>query len=185
MSQKSEFSSKKKRTVFVTVGTTKFEPLINLILTEDIVKSLKSYGFQRIVMQTGNGTHLDESIRGLSDSPVTFYREGIEIRAYCYTRSLRDDLLAADLVISHAGAGSILESLEAGKRLIVVVNEALMGNHQFELAGKMHSLNYLLYTTCAGLKDKIELINNPEFNLTPYVPGNPKLFGTFLDKIFP
>ena len=33
------------------------------------------------------------------------------------------DLLAADLVISHAGAGTCLEVLERGKSLVVIVNQ--------------------------------------------------------------
>ncbi len=182
MSQKSLLSTK-KRTVFVTVGTTKFEMLVDLVLTDAILKTLNSQGYQRVVMQVGDGKHQDEHIKELGDRPVTFYKEGVEIRAYCYTPSLRDDLLAADLVISHAGAGSIIESLEANKRMVVVINEALMGNHQLELAAKMHSLNFLLYTTCTGLRDKLDLMSNPEFTLTPYKPGNPRLFGAFLDKV--
>jgi UDP-N-acetylglucosamine transferase subunit ALG13 len=43
----------------------------------------------------------------------------------------------ADLVISHAGAGSVLEALHAHKSLLVVVNDSLMDNHQTELAHKM------------------------------------------------
>ena len=43
----------------------------------------------------------------------------------------------ADLIVSHAGSGSILESLSLGKRLVVVVNESLMDNHQAELANEL------------------------------------------------
>jgi beta-1,4-N-acetylglucosaminyltransferase len=176
--------SAKKRTVFVTVGTTKFPKLVNLLLSDDILTCLRRNGIERMVMQVGDGKHEDAHISELGDSPVKFYKEGVEIHAYCYSPSLQTDLASADLVISHAGAGSIIESLEANKRLIVVVNEDLMDNHQFELARKMHSLNYLLYTTCGGLRDKIELVHNKEFSLAKYVPGNPKLFGDFLGSIF-
>ena len=41
---------------------------------------------------------------------------------------------AASFIISHAGAGSIMEGLSLEKRMLVVINADLMDNHQFELA---------------------------------------------------
>ena len=40
----------------------------------------------------------------------------------------------ADMIISHCGAGSVLEAISLRKFLIVVVNSTLQGNHQTELA---------------------------------------------------
>ena len=42
----------------------------------------------------------------------------------------------------------MLEALNFGKPLVVVVNEKLMDNHQFELARHLHKDNHLLYCTC-------------------------------------
>ena len=96
---------------------------------------------------------------------------------------MTEDRDSADLVISHAGSASIIESLEAGKRLIVIVNEALMDNHQIEMAEKLFDLRYLLFAKPSELDDKIELIENGQFILEPYKPGNPKLFGNYLNSV--
>ena len=61
------------------------------------------------------------------------------------------DMKSADLVISHAGAGSIMESLRLKKALIVVVNQDLMDNHQIELAEAMQEANYLRFCYVSGL----------------------------------
>lgn len=177
--------SSDKRTVFVTVGSTKFELLIDTVLSERILSVLERNGIERIVMQVGNGKHEDPDLAELKkrDETKKFYRGKIEVVAYMYKSSLREDLLGADLVISHAGSGSIIESLEAEKRLIVVVNESLMDNHQFELAEKMFELNYLLYTTCSGLDEKIDLMHAAEFSLSKYTPGNPRKFGHLLEDM--
>jgi beta-1,4-N-acetylglucosaminyltransferase len=57
---------------------------------------------------------------------------------------LKEYIEKADLVISHAGAGTIIEALRCRKRLIVVVNSRLMDNHQLEIAEKLHEENHLL-----------------------------------------
>ena len=44
------------------------------------------------------------------------------------------DMESADLVISHAGAGTCLEVLRLGKPLVVIVNRSLLGNHQVWIA---------------------------------------------------
>ena len=181
------------KTVFVTVGSTKFENLINRVLDTEILKLLKAHSYTRIVLQVGNGRHIDDDLFKFNEANLnfksgveevaTFSKENVEIVAYRYKKSIRDDILNADLIISHAGAGSVMESLEANKKLIVVINEMLMDNHQLELAVKMNDEGYSLYTTCEGLKDKIELINSKECRLKTYVRGDPSLFGVHLDKI--
>lgn len=51
----------------------------------------------------------------------------------------------ADLIVSHAGAGSCLEALENKRKLLVVINETLMDNHQIELASALKERSYLEY----------------------------------------
>ena len=46
------------------------------------------------------------------------------------------------------GAGSVMETLAAGKPLVVIINERLMDNHQLELAERLAEDGHLLYGTC-------------------------------------
>lgn len=94
-------------------------------------------------LQVGRGTVV----------PEPFSTESFTLDVYRYKDSLKEDLQQADLVISHAGAGSCLESLEKGKPLVVVVNEKLMSNHQFELAKQLHKEGHLFYCTCRYTRD--------------------------------
>ncbi len=174
------------KTIFVTVGTTKFEQLINQMLHVETLDTFKRFGFNRLILQIGNGKHENENLFNLKNNNDSnkFYKHNIEILVYRFKNSLKEDLDCADLVISHAGAGSVLESLEANKKLIVVINQTLMNNHQLELAEKMYNERFLLYTTCANLVDQIIFLNSASASLTKYKPGNSKLFGEALNKLF-
>ena len=65
-------------------------------------------------------------------------------------------MAGAALIISHAGSGSIIESLSRQKPLLVVVNDALMDNHQAELAGQLDADGHLHCTGCEGLLSALQ-----------------------------
>ncbi|NXX91698.1 ALG13 transferase, partial [Centropus bengalensis] len=95
--------------------------------------------------------------------------------------SLVEDLRRADLVISHAGAGSCLETLEEGKPLIVVINEKLMNNHQLELAKQLQRDGHVLCCNCSTL---VETLKSMDLStLKPFPPGQPEKFALFLDEV--
>jgi beta-1,4-N-acetylglucosaminyltransferase len=77
---------------------------------------------------------------------VTYFR---------YAPTLEERIDEASLVISHAGAGSIFESLRAGKRLIAVPNSALMDNHQEELCVHLQGKGYLDVAAVDGLEEAV------------------------------
>jgi beta-1,4-N-acetylglucosaminyltransferase len=81
----------------------------------------------------------------------------MEWEIYRFKPSLEQDMNDAHLIISHAGAGSIMEGLSkcrdansnmsqneiAMKKLVVVINDRLMHNHQTELAEALEKRGYL------------------------------------------
>ncbi|CAO3567607.1 unnamed protein product [Mortierella alpina] len=85
----------------------------------------------------------------------------------------------ADLIISHAGSGSILEALRLKKKLIVVVNEDLMDNHQQELGSALHEQKHLVCTTVSGLEEALKAREYE--SLIPFPEPDPTRFANFLD----
>ena len=111
--------------IFVTVGTTKFDELVRAVDSHEFVEWARTHGFENILIQRGSGT---------------FTPTSEIIRFYEFKPSLTEDMAKAGLVVSHAGSGSLIEALELGKKTVVVVNTALMHNHQLELATKLSQL---------------------------------------------
>eukprot|EP01037_Dinobryon_pediforme_P029555 gene29555-33242_t len=72
---------------------------------------------------------------------------GVEFSSFRFKASLDEEMDEADLIISHCGAGSILEAVSRRKPLIVVINESLQDNHQREIANAIVSEGYGLAAT--------------------------------------
>ena len=86
----------------------------------------------------------------------------------------------ASVVLLVAGSGSIFETLRAGKPLVVVVNEALMDNHQRELADVLAAEHYLVCSTPQSLG---EVLATSDFSdLKPYPPSEEGRFAQALDS---
>ncbi len=87
-------------------------------------KLLLAYNFTELIFQIGHGSH----------EPQQKHLAGLNVSVHRFI--VLDELIKrSDLVISHCGAGILLESLRAntGKevhtRCIAVVNDSLMANH--------------------------------------------------------
>lgn len=131
--------------LLVTVGTTKFDTLIEAILSEPVLKALIIAGYTEIRLQIGSAPEtVREKARLLSSSLAH-----ITLDVFDYKPSLELDIEWADLVISHAGAGTILDVLRGpmsvkGKldrpALLIVSNDTLMNQHQSELVEELGEL---------------------------------------------
>ena len=58
-------------------------------------------------------------------------------------------------ILTAEGSGSILETLRAQKRLVVVPNDSLMDNHQAELAEEMDRMGYLISSRVEWVLDEV------------------------------
>uniref|UniRef100_A0A7S1PV83 UDP-N-acetylglucosamine transferase subunit ALG14 n=1 Tax=Alexandrium catenella TaxID=2925 RepID=A0A7S1PV83_ALECA len=139
-------SSSGPLTAIVTVGSTKFDSLIRAVDSKDFLALLHGMGIQRLKVQKGNGQHWPSNLGGENQPAVA----GIDVEIFEYSQDLPTELQQAALVISHAGAGTILDCLLAGRRVVVVPNEELMNNHQVQLGMSLQEQR-LLFCFRAGV----------------------------------
>ncbi|XP_059430974.1 uncharacterized protein LOC132164474 [Corylus avellana] len=165
---------KPKRTVFVTVGTRSFDALVRAVDTQEVKDELLKRGYTHLIIQMGRGSYTPTKSGGEGGS--------LAVDFFTFSSSIADHLRSASLVISHAGSGSIFETLRLGKPLIVVVNEDLMDNHQSELAEELAERKHLYCARPQTLNQTIASMNLE--SLLPYHPGDTspvtKLINTFL-----
>jgi len=100
---------------------------------------------------------------------------------FAFKPSLEAEMRASDLVITHAGAGSIFECLAVEKPCLVVVNERLMGNHQAELAEALAERGHLRWCVPGNLEQALSEFE-PE-SLVPYEGGYPAGVARTLDQL--
>ncbi|GAA5971133.1 hypothetical protein JCM11641_004157 [Rhodosporidiobolus odoratus] len=139
------------RTAVCTVGSTSFQPLVDAILSPDVLADLPSLGVSTVLVQVGNGT-LPSGWR-LGDQTS---EQGLHVEIVQFAPDIEDRVGRADLVVSHAGAGSILSFLrplplsiplspsrsgsppvQPRRQLVLVPNSTLMDSHQLDLADEM------------------------------------------------
>ncbi|VIO97812.1 glycosyltransferase 28 domain containing 1, putative [Brugia malayi] len=138
------------------IGSTEFDALIRVVVERKFLESLKEIGITDLLIQMGKGK--------IELEKGNHY--GININYYRYKDDILQDIAEADLVIGHAGAGTCLEVLRYKKPLVVVVNEELMNNHQWELAERLQELGHIF---CTRPNDLAEVIKSPEiFKRRPF-----------------
>ena len=126
--------------IFVTVSGFKFERLVKKM--DEIAGRLK----ERVVMQTG----------------LTSYKpRNAKYSKYIDPSRLAKAIESSRLVVSHGGAGSIIDALKSGKPLIVVPRKKEFGecssDHQLQLARQLEreGLAEAVYDV-EGLEEKIK-----------------------------
>lgn len=155
--------------IFVTVGTTEFDNLIEKLSEKEVYEILKNqFKCKELIIQRGNGKEIDFS-----------HFKNINVQQFDLKTSIEQDIKYADLVISHAGAGTCIDVLGKNKPLLVVVNDTLMNNHQIELAEQLHKDGYLIYCFLSSLVETLETFDVT--SLKKYEKGNLNQFIEYLD----
>ena len=125
------------RRLLITVGTTEFNELLQSLDNDDFLQSLQRNNYQRETLQMGRGNYRLQRLT--ADYAWIHYH--IHVESYAFKDSLLEDMRASDLVIGHAGAGTVLEVIVIlHKPMIIVVNNTLQDNHQSELANALQQL---------------------------------------------
>jgi beta-1,4-N-acetylglucosaminyltransferase len=160
-----------KRSIFVTVGTTRFDLLIEMVTKPVALDWMKLNGYTDFIIQYGKG-----------EEPIIPRNAPVKCRAYSFESSLEHDMKEADLIISHAGAGTIMEGLRLKKRMVVVINTLLMDNHQTELANAMAKRGHMSVVEKPLDLDHLEIWNDfDSFVPIPHQGGDERHFATLLD----
>jgi len=136
-------SFRPKKIILVTVGSTRFEKLIDTVDTLEFGALIQKLGYNGIHIQHGTGK-----------APTTIpslRSDTFEVVVFSRKPSLIDEIRQSSLIIGHAGVGTIFDSLENQRDILVVPNTALMNNHQTEIAKEMVSRGYLKMSSCESL----------------------------------
>ncbi len=138
--------------IFLTVGTAHFDPLIEEmdgLVEQGIVQD-------KVVAQIGRGSYIPRNF--------PFFR---------FMKSLSTAYDWADVIVSTGGAGTTIECVKRGLRLVVVENRTLMEGHQAQLIGKMSRGKHLVW--CRDLSDLADCIATAKAStFTPFISDKPR-----------
>lgn len=122
--------------IFVTVGTTPYNTL-----------------FQHLSVIHSNNWHFDCQT---ADASLTYPN----LHCFDYTNDWQSHVDQADLIITHAGAGSVYKLLERQKKIIVIPNLERIDHHQLDLASYVAKNGYAL--VCDSLANIEQVITEAE-----------------------
>ncbi|OEH74657.1 glycosyltransferase family 28 c-terminal domain-containing protein [Cyclospora cayetanensis] len=156
-SQLAAAASSRGPSVLVTVGTTSFDELVLTASSEPFLRVLRRIDCAALTFQIGRGhkvpfgispVHPDLSTRGV----LVDVRGIPSVKVVRYITCLAASISAFHLVVSHCGAGTLLEALRKRLKVVACVNPLLLNNHQAELATQLAAGEH-----CVTLQDLSEL----------------------------
>lgn len=144
--------------VFITVGTTEFDALIEVCDSnrDSFVEQLIRLGIKKITLQIGRGLKEPKQLEECCSM------HQIEFHCFRFKANLDQEMDDADIIISHCGAGSILEAVSRKKTLLVIINESLQDNHQIELSRAIVAGGYAISATPEKLLSSLTTLQQQE-----------------------
>ncbi|UDM62796.1 hypothetical protein KIJ96_06025 [Pseudoalteromonas piscicida] len=121
--------------ILVTVGSSSFDTLVKAV--DEAAQTFPQHHF---TFQIGKGDFQP--------------RNG---EYFGFSNHFSNTLKDADLIITHAGAGTVFELLEIGKKCIIVPNFGRVDKHQSDLADYVDKHNYAI--VCTQIDSIAQLIN--------------------------
>ncbi|EFW99227.1 glycosyltransferase family [Grosmannia clavigera kw1407] len=165
------------RRCFVTVGATaSFYRLLEEILSADFLDFLGAKGFAELLVQTGpDQDAVQTRMRQLTEERQQTSSRWPAVKTFSYTADIPSAMVPCrgrvgerrpGVVISHAGSGSILDTVRMDIPLVVVANGALLGNHQEELAEAVQTAGWAIKGELGRLQDAVErAVENADLDL--------------------
>ncbi|PAV23675.1 glycosyltransferase family 1 [Pyrrhoderma noxium] len=165
--------------VLLTVGSTHFDELVNECLSKSVLDVLQRRGVSSFSIQCGK-YDIESRLGKNADGVWRLQDAGIQMEIWRYKPTLNKEYNRADLVISHAGSGTILDVLRLRKPLVVISNPTLLDDHQSDLASELDKSGHLKASTVKSLAADLETF---DFNsLKPFPKMEPTKFRSILDE---
>ena len=167
--------------IFVSLGTQDkpFNRIIDYVIS--LKENLKELQGEKIIIQLGQTKLLK------SENERIEKLENITIYDMLKPKKMKDIIKDSDIIITHAGVGTIMECLEMDKEIIVVPrkveNLEHVNNHQEEIAFEMEKKGFLTKVdTYEELENKISILlkdkdtneDNKNMNKKKYISNNEK-----------
>lgn len=172
--KKLNINEKNNKSILVTVGTTLFEKLMELIFDENFHKALLNNGFNKLFIQIGN-FQLEKKYK---------FKSALKIEIFNFIPSYKFNNLIkkCNVIISHGGAGTLIQSILKGKKPIAIPNELVNENHQTELIDELYKRGYIFK---CEIKNILDFLSNNHISNFIFDKINDKieLNDLFLDSI--
>jgi beta-1,4-N-acetylglucosaminyltransferase len=132
--------------IFVTVGTTAFDELVEFVDTCDFFK------VHNVTIQYGPGQYIPKNSKSFS-----------------FDKNIEQYYNSADFVITHGGAGSIYKLLELSLPLCAIPNLERCDDHQLDICNNLSNKGYILFANpISAVCDKIQQFLDGKIKLVPF-----------------